>query len=304
MNNLTIVIPAYNEEKALTLFLPELIKYCRANECALIVVNDGSRDNTAALLAEFDKEPFFTSLHNKVNRGYGGAIKSGICAAKTEYVITIDADGQHRLADVDALYSVILKNDADLVIGKRQIAKESRYRKFGKTLIRFVASLLMPIHIQDLNSGMKIYRTELVNSYIRLCPNTMAFSDVITLVFINQQSLVLEHPINTLPRITGTSTITTKTAFETVLEILHIVTMFNPMRVFLPPAFFFLLFSAVWGLPILFRGEGISVGTLFLFVTGLTFFFLGLLAEQLALIRKSITLSSETNFREEPKEVV
>ncbi|MCI5149296.1 MAG: glycosyltransferase family 2 protein [Candidatus Electrothrix sp. MAN1_4] len=303
MDNLTIVIPAYNEEKALALFLPELISFCRTNGCSLIIVNDGSKDNTAALLAEFAQEPFFTPLHHKVNRGYGGALKSGLCVAETEYVITIDADGQHRLADVEALYQVMLDNDADLVIGKRQIDKESRYRKFGKSLIRSVASLLMPIHIQDLNSGMKIYRTEQAKRYICLCPNTMAFSDVITLVFINQQRLVLEHSINTLPRVTGTSTITTKTAFETVMEILHIVTMFNPMRIFLPPAFFFLLFSAVWGLPIMFRGEGISVGTLFLFVTGLLFFFLGLLAEQMALIRKSITLSMQTEINNDPEKV-
>ena len=303
MDNLTIVIPAYNEERALSLFLPELISFCRANGGSLIIVNDGSKDNTAALLAEFDKESFFTPLHHKVNRGYGGALKSGLCAAATEYVITIDADGQHRLADVEALYQVMLENDADLVIGKRQIEKESRYRKFGKSLIRSVASLLMPIHIRDLNSGMKIYRTEQAKRYICLCPNTMAFSDVITLVFINQQRLVMEHPINTLPRVSGTSTITTKTAFETVMEILHIVTMFNPMRIFLPPAFFFLLFSAVWGLPIMFRGEGISVGTLFLFVTGLLFFFLGLLAEQLSLIRKSITLSVQTEINKDPEKV-
>ncbi len=65
----------------------------------------------------------------------------------------------------------------------------------------------------------------------------------------------------------------------------------DPMRLFFPPALFFLLFSALWGLPILLRGDGVSVGTLLLFVTGLIFFFLGLLAEQLALIRKNLNLS-------------
>jgi hypothetical protein len=158
----------------------------------------------------------------------------------------------------------------------------------------------MPIHIKDLNSGMKVYRTELAKRYIQLCPDTMAFSDVITLVFINQRNLVQEHPINIKPRTTGASTINTKTAIDTVMEILHIVTLFNPMRIFLPPAMFFLTFSAIWGLPILLRGEGISVGTLFLFVTGLIFFFLGLIAEQLALIRKNISLSARWNQDDSP----
>ena len=296
MNDLTIVIPAYNEEQALSFFLPELINFCRTKGCRLIIVNDGSKDNTRALLSQYDNTPFFVSLHHKVNRGYGGAIKTGIDAAETPYVITIDADGQHRLEDVSALYEALIKNDADMVVGCRKKHKESRYRKTGKALIRFIATLLMPIHIQDLNSGMKIYHTNLARQYMQLCPDNMAFSDISTLIFINQRHLVLEHPITVVPRTTGESTISTKTAFDTVMEILHIVTLFNPMRIFLPPALFFLLFSAIWGIPILLSGEGISVGTLFLFVTGLIFFFLGLIAEQLALIRKNLSLSVRSNL--------
>jgi glycosyltransferase involved in cell wall biosynthesis len=291
MNDLTIVIPAYNEEQALSFFLPELMNYCRTAGCKLIIVNDGSKDGTRELLSQYNDEPFFVSLHHKVNRGYGGAIKTGINAAKTPYVIMIDADGQHRLEDVTAMYHARSKFDADMVVGSRKKHKESLYRKTGKGLIHFIANLLMPIHIQDLNSGMKIYQTSLVRQYMQLCPDNMAFSDIITLVFINQRSLVCEHPITVMPRTTGESTIGAKTAFETVMEILHIVTLFNPMRIFLPPSLFFLLFSAIWGVPILLRGDGVSVGTLFLFVTGLIFFFLGLIAEQLALIRKNQSLS-------------
>jgi glycosyltransferase involved in cell wall biosynthesis len=290
MKDLTIVIPAYNEYQALSSFLPKLAAYCLDNGCQLIIVNDGSKDQTVELLDQYEKEPYFRAISHKLNRGYGGALKTGIKAALTELVITIDADGQHRLDDVTQLYQSLKDLDADMVVGKRKIHRENLYRKIGKSLIRTIATLLMPIHIQDLNSGMKIYRTELAQCYIELCPDTMAFSDVITLVFINQRHLVTEHPITIEPRTTGTSTINTKTAIDTVLEILHIVTLFNPMRIFLPPAFFFLTFSAVWGLPILLRGEGISVGTLFLFVTGLIFFFLGLIAEQLALIRQNLSL--------------
>jgi glycosyltransferase involved in cell wall biosynthesis len=298
MNDLTIIVPAYNEEKALASFLPELIDFCAANQCKLLIVNDGSADNTRELLERYQHMDFFTPLNHKVNRGYGGAIKTGIYAAQTPYIITIDADGQHRPEDVRSLYQKLKEQEADMVVGRRNQYKESTYRKIGKLLIRKIATLLMPIHIHDLNSGMKIYRTKLAQKYIQLCPDTMAFSDIITLVFINQRHLVVEQPITVTPRIAGQSTISTKTAFETVMEIFHIVTLFNPMRVFLPPAIFFLIFSGVWGLPILFRGEGISVGTLFLFVTGLIFFFLGLIAEQLALIRKNQSLAIKGNFSE------
>lgn len=290
MNDLTIVIPAYNEEQALSFFLPELLQYCRTTGCKLIIVNDGSKDGSKDMLDRHADPSFFTPIHHKVNRGYGGAIKSGIKATKTEFVITIDADGQHRLEDVTALYQVLKEKDADMVIGSRTKNKESLYRKTGKALIRFIAGLLMPIKIHDLNSGMKIYHSDLARRYMQLCPNDMAFSDIITLIFINQRHLVLEHPITVEPRTTGKSTINIKTAFDTVLELFHVATMFSPMRIFIPPAMLFFLFSAVWGLPILLRGEGVSVGTLFLFVTGLIVFFLGLLAEQLALIRKNLSV--------------
>lgn len=290
MNDLTIVIPAYNEEQALAVFLPELIAYCRSNGCRLIIVNDGSKDGSRELLDRYADPAFFTPIHHKVNRGYGGAIKTGIKATTTRLVITIDADGQHRLEDVTALYLELQRSDADMIIGNRSRHKESLYRKTGKALIRRIAKMLMPVPIYDLNSGMKIYVTELVQRYLPLCPDNMALSDIITLIFLNQRHLVLEHPITVDPRTTGESTIGLKTAFDTVLEIVNVATMFDPMRLFFPPAIFFLLFSAVWGLPILLRGEGVSVGTLFLFVTGLNLFFLGLLAEQLALIRKNLNL--------------
>ena len=288
MRDLTIVIPAYNDAKALSCFLPELISYCQNNGCKLIIVNDGSADNTKTLLEQHRALPFFTSLLHKVNRGYGGAIKTGISAAQTPYVITIDADGQHRLEDVSALYNAMRETDADMIVGSRGKHKEDTYRKIGKILIRFIANLLMPIKIQDINSGMKIYRTNLAKQYLQLCPDNMAFSDVITLSFIHHRHLVLAHPITVLPRTSGTSTISTKTAFDTVMELLNIVMLFNPTRIFLPPALFFLLFSAVWGLPFILRDEGVSVGTLLLFLTGVMFFFLGLFAEQLAAIRNSL----------------
>ncbi len=290
MNDLTLVIPAYNEAEALASFIPELLSFCREHQCSLIIVDDGSKDGTGEILARYGDEPLFMPIRHKVNKGYGGAIKTGLAATCTKYVITIDADGQHTLEDIVLLYNHLVAEDADMVIGRRKMVKESLYRKLGKSIIRRIARALMPIPIQDLNSGMKIYLTEIVQRYLDLPPNNMAFSDIITLIFISQGHLVREHDIHVKLRETGKSTINTKTAFDTVMEIIHIICLFNPMRIFLPLTLFFLVSSMIWGIPIVLRGEGISVGTLFLFVTGLLFFMLGLLAEQLALIRKNLMI--------------
>jgi glycosyltransferase involved in cell wall biosynthesis len=290
MNNLTLVIPAYNEAEALSIFLPELLIFCREHQCSLIIVDDGSRDTTNEIFVKYGNEELFTPIRHKVNKGYGGAIKTGIRATRTKYVITLDADRQHHLHDVVLLYNHLIAMDADMVIGRRKKVYESMYRKTGKFIIRTFARALMPIPIQDLNSGMKIYLTETAKCYLDLCPDSMAFSDIITLIFIHQSYLVCEHDIQVDKRTIGKSTISTKTAFDTVMELFHIILLFNPMRIFLPCTLFFLLSSMIWGLPIVIRGEGISVGTLFLFVTSLLFFILGLLAEQLALIRKNLML--------------
>lgn len=287
-SQLTVIIPAYNEEETLQSFLPLAIRHCQQKGYQLIVVNDGSTDETGRLIDNFAGEGILKILHHKINRGYGGAIKTGIQAVDTEYIITLDADGQHQLSDVDRLFTCILTEDADMIVGRREGATHSqRYRNLGKTIIRIFAKMLMPIPIHDINSGMKIYRTDLARQYMQLCPNSMPYSDIITLTFINQCHSVKEIPVTVNPRIGGASTINTYTAFETIIEILNILVLFNPMRVFLPLAVIFVLGGVVWGFPIIIQGRGVSVGAMLAIMLGVISFFFGLIAEQLSQLRKS-----------------
>ena len=285
----TVVIPAYNEEVSLASFLPEVIAFCEQLDWPLIVVNDGSADRTGEVI-ESNRHPLLTQITHKVNRGYGGALKSGIEAATTEFVVTIDADGQHRLEDLPELLDELLRVDADMVVGSRQDAafKGTLYRRAGKALIRGIASMLMHVRIHDLNSGLKMYRTQLAQKFIKLCPSSMAFSDIITLIFISERCRVVEKPIEIRARLGGVSTISVQTATETLLEILNIVVLFNPMRVFLPMALALGIFGFLWGLPFVLRGEGVQTGALLGIISGLLFFLLGLLAEQLTLIRRNM----------------
>jgi hypothetical protein len=136
---------------------------------------------------------------------------------ETPYLVTVDGDGQHSFEDVKLIFNLAIERDADMVVGKRNVKNVSGpYRTMGKFLIRSFTKILMPLPITDLNSGFKLYRTDLAKKYITVCPDTMAFSDVITLVFLNERNLVLEMPINISPRKVGKSTINTFTAFETL----------------------------------------------------------------------------------------
>jgi len=287
-SQLTIIIPAYNEAASLPQLLHELLPFAQLKNFKVIIVNDGSKDDTRAVLERSTTlSENISIINHKVNRGYGGALKSGINKARTQYCITIDADGQHSLSDIDRLLNTIKETNADLVIGSRKGNSESGYyREFGKTILRWVAKLLMPLKIYDINSGIKIYDTKLAQKYIQICPDSMAFSDVITLTFVYQRNLVLEIPVTINQRKAGKSTIGMRTAFETLIEIINIVVLFNPLRIFLPLSFIFILASIIWEVPIFLSGQGVSIGALLGFMTGIIFFLLGLIAEQLGNIRR------------------
>lgn len=285
-DGLTVIIPAYCEAEALPRVLPRTLNYCRERGWAVIVVDDGSTDATPRVLQEFACDPQLTIARHKVNRGYGAAIKTGLRHAKTRYAVTFDADGQHQLESLDDLYRVMVDRDADLVVGRRQWqSAPNAYRTLGKFIIRLFANLLVPNSIQDLNSGCKLYRTAEVLKYLSFCPNSMAFSDVITLVMISRRCLVLEHPIQVAERQAGKSTVNTRTALETILEILHALILLKPMRFFFPLSSLSILAGVAWGLPIMLAGRGVSVGSMLAISSGLILFTLGLLSEQIARLR-------------------
>jgi hypothetical protein len=118
-----------------------------------------------------------------------------------------------------------------------------------------------------------------------VCPDSMAFSDVITLVFLSEHNLVLEYPIQISPRKAGQSRINTLTAIETVIQVLNIALMFNPLKVFLPISALCILAGFGWGIPFVLLGRGVSVGAMLAIVTGFLFFALGLIVSQLSAIR-------------------
>ena len=284
--NLSIIVPIYNEAEVLPSILPEFIEFCRLNSFTLILVNDGSKDGSLAVIQDGTAGLGFVQIVNhKLNRGYGGALKSGIRTSNTEYSIIVDADGQHKLSDVYNLYSLIVKNDADMIVGSRKGLKGNWFRSFGKVIIRSIAKILMKVPIYDINSGMKIFRTDLAKKYMSLYPDTMAFSDIICLVFLHNRHLVMEEPIQIEERKGGKSTIGVYTAINTVYEILNIVTLFNPMKIFVPVSLVFISLGCLWGANFLWNGKGLSIGSSFLIISGIILFFIGLLAEQISQLR-------------------
>jgi glycosyltransferase involved in cell wall biosynthesis len=300
---LTLVVPAFNEAENIPIVLPEMLEFCNQRQWQVILVNDGSSDETASVLRNFEGKDNLVILNHKVNQGYGAALKTGISKVNTGFLVTLDADGQHALSDLDAMWEALQQQDADMVIGNRISDKpKNGYRQAGKWLIRKITGLILPVHIRDLNSGLKMYQTRLLKRYLQLCPDSMAFSDIITLIFLNQGHRVIEVPVQVLERAGGASKISTLTAFETMLEIINIVMLLKPLRIFLPASIFCIAVGILWGIPFIAMGHGVSVGSMLAIVTGLILFMVGLVAEQLSLIRKEITLLKSTRDEESRQE--
>ena len=287
-SNLTIVIPCYNEEENIPVFFPKLQEFVKKHNFQVIAVNDGSKDNTLQELQKFADGEFIRVVNHKCNRGYGGAIKTGLRAATTEFAITIDSDGQHRLEDVVKCYKHIQDTNADMVVGARQNNESGGYRTLGKWVIRKFASSLLELPVKDLNSGMKCYRMSESLDYLDLCPNTMAYSDCILLLMVNDGKLVTETPIEIAPRTAGTSTIGTKTAIITLAEILNLAVLLRPLTTFFRLSICFFVLGIAHGLFTYLRSWTITSAAVMLIVMSVLSFMLGLLCEQLSQIRRKL----------------
>ena len=288
LEHLTILIPAYNESSNILNVLEELAPFVRSSGCKVIVINDGSTDDTASVVANFCGRntglPVKLIAHSR-NRGYGAAIKSGVRATDTQYLVTIDADGQHALEDIDGLYSQFIFQEADLCIGNRQGKGSTPLRNSLKRVLLWVVNFFLKTNFSDLNSGMKLYRTEIVKRLIPFTPNGMPFSDAIVLLHQRFRFKIIEHPIRVRDRAGGKSTINYKTGIYTIAEVMNLVINFFPFKFFLYVSVFLFVLGAIWGIPYILLGKGLTTGASFIWLTSLNLLFFGIILENTVRLR-------------------
>ena len=158
---ITIGIPAYNEEKNIALIITKLKKITDS----IIVCDDGSSDMTA----EISKNLGATVISHRKNMGYGVAINSIFQKCKemnTDLLVTFDADGQHRVEDIQKVIEPIKNNDADLVIGSRFLDKKSdvpNYRKIGIKVITQLTNASIKKKLTDSQSGFRAYNRQVLS---------------------------------------------------------------------------------------------------------------------------------------------
>lgn len=275
----TVVIPAFNEAAAIGPVVDSVRAQCAGLVDEVIVVDDGSSDRTA----EIAEQSGARVIRHTHNRGYGGALKTGIRAAQSEFVLTMDSDGQHSAEDVKRLIGSADAND--LVVGQRtRLLHSPLWRMPGKWLLTWLANYLTGQRIPDLNSGLRLIRREVAAKYLHVCPNGFSFSTTLTMCLLSRGYQVSYVPIDVKPRI-GTSTVSLRTGLETLILVLRLATLFNPLRIFLPVSMLVAGVGLLWGIPYATLGRGVSVGSMLAIVTSIVLFALGLISDQISQLR-------------------
>jgi glycosyltransferase involved in cell wall biosynthesis len=281
METLSIIIPVNNEEKAisgtLALFRDLLEKH---PEIEVIFVDDGSTDHTLEILQSQLDSRMKLIIHQR-NKGYGAALKSGVKAASHDYIAITDADGSYPSERLLELFQIQLREGADMIVGLRtgEVVRTDFIRRVPKFFVRKLAEYLSGNEIPDLNSGLRIIRKELILNSLRYLPNGFSFTTTITLILLSHNQTIRYEPINYFKRIGRSKISPLKDTVNFILLILRTIMFFNPIKVFLPVGFFFILLSVVVLIFSSLLGRVMDITTNMLFFTGIQIISLGLVAD-------------------------
>lgn len=287
MEKLTVIIPAYNEGESIENTLNELIEYSKDLGWKIMVVNDGSADNTESVLKKLNS---IQVINHPYNKGYGASLKTGIRNSATDLIAFFDADGQHNPSDLAKMLSNI--EQFDMMVGERtKNSHQDWIRKPGKWILSKVANTLTGRKIPDLNSGLRVIRREIITQLLHLFPDGFSFSTTSTIAFFNLGYNVGYHPIATRKRIGKSTVKQLKHGSNVLLLILRLIVLFNPLKIFIPVSlgiiFIGLLYEFYQGIFILgFDKARLIPGAFFLILTGILIFFFGLVVDQISEMRK------------------
>ena len=159
------------------------------------------------------------------------------------------------------------------------------WRLPGKWVLRQFGSFLVRRRIPDLNCGLRIYRKEAIVPCLPFCSDEYSFTATSTLLMISWGYRVAFIPVDVQPN-PSQGRVTIRTGLDTLLLLMRIATLLDPLRVFLPISIGTTIVGLIWGAPYAIAGKGVSVGALLLILTGLIIFTLGLLSDQIAQMRK------------------
>lgn len=275
----TVVIPAYNEEKGVgpVLYALRGVLEQAGIRSEIIVVDDGSTDGTAAAAHAAGARV----LRHRSNRGYGAALKTGIASARHDVVAITDADGTYPSEAIPELLREL--EHADMVVGARigRNVHIPMIRRPAKWALKKLANYVTNANIPDLNSGLRVFRREMALQYFPILPDMFSFTTTITLAMHSDKYAVKYIPIDYHAR-TGHSKIVPWDAGSFAILILRTAMLFRPLRVFLPLVMLCLIYGFTKMSIDMVRDPNISASALLALVSALLILLIGTLGDAIA----------------------
>ncbi|MFO7678611.1 MAG: glycosyltransferase family 2 protein [Chloroflexota bacterium] len=285
---LSVVIPMFNEERAITTLLNKLIAvlqdHVMEDGFEIIVVDDGSSDESVEKVREL-AYPQVRIQQHPYNIGNGAAIKTGIRHAKGEYILLMDADGQHQPEDIPRLLEQAQKYD--LVVGARTRGSETAvHRDLANFIYNSFASYVCGRKIEDLTSGFRIIRADIAKNMVYMLPNTFSYPTTMTLAVVRSGYSLTYVPIMTRKRVGKSKIKLLRDGSRFFMILFKIATLFSPLKIFVPSSIFTFLLGFGYGLfKVVVLGTRYGPTSAMLMTIAGLIFLIGLVSEQITYLR-------------------
>lgn len=276
---ITLVIPARNEAEGLRRLLPEIMS--TLPDVEVIVVNDGSDDDTLGVCAQFSVRV----VSHPYPKGNGAAIKSGARAATGDVLVFMDADGQHQPRDIAALLDK-LGRGYDMVVGARGKGSQAgAHRAVANGFYNRLATWMVGQKVEDLTSGFRAVRADKFRKFLYMLPNGFSYPTTITMSFFRAGYSVGYVPIHAPKRIgNGSHMRIMRDGIRFLLIIFKIGSLYSPLKLFFPASASFFLMGCGYYLYTYLTLHRFTNMSALLFITAMVVFLIGLVSEQITML--------------------
>ncbi len=274
----SIILPARNESASLSSLLPEISKHCPDAE--IIVVNDGSTDDTASVCSQMDVR----CITHRRSMGNGAAIKTGARNATGDVFVFMDADGQHLPELIPQLLEK-LNEGYDMVIGARNRDSHAGMPRYMANLVyNKIASYMSGHEVLDLTSGFRAVKADIFKQFLYLLPNGFSYPTTITMALFRSGYQIAYEPITCEQRQGKSHIRLLQDGIKFLLIIFRVTSLYSPLKIFAPVSLFlFLLGLTYYGYTFIAYSRFTNMSML-LMVSSVITFLIGLISEQITFL--------------------